>query len=95
MGTAKFLISARLLRELLELPESATIVGDQTGNVELVVSDEAIPEHALTVVPTWVRKGEATEFLNYRVSTRLLTEAEPEPASVSQTPEAGVQHHPV
>lgn len=66
--TATTLISAPLLRELLELPEDIEIVpDDDIGNIRLTLRSSRIPEGATEVTPVWRKLGESkTEFLELK-----------------------------
>lgn len=67
MKQATIQISAELLRDLLQFPEDVEIVGGDTGNVELTVRSERIPEGQSEVLAVWIKKGQhmEPEFLRF------------------------------
>lgn len=68
MTQSTILISAELLRDLLQFPKSVEIIGEgATGNVRLTVESDLIPEGHDEVLPTWIRKGRDAEpeFLRF------------------------------
>ncbi len=59
------LISTELLRDLLQLPEDITIVGRPDGNLLITLEGDRLPNDTPEVLPTWVKKGDKTEFLKF------------------------------
>jgi len=60
-------ISGPLMVKLLELPEGTSLGCDPSGNMDIEVFHPDIPKKAKNVIPTWVKKGESTEFLEFKM----------------------------
>lgn len=58
-------VSAEILREALQFPDDVQVIGEEDGNVHMLVSSERIPEGADAVLAVWVKKGETVEFLKF------------------------------
>jgi hypothetical protein len=73
-------ISTEILREVLGFPDTVEIIGDASGNLNLTVSSELIPEGVTEVVAVWIRRGCDAEP-EFRSFDPINLPSEPEKAS--------------
>jgi hypothetical protein len=64
-GTAKMLVSTEILRNALEFPKTVEIVGNDTGNVELTICSDLVPEGHERVIGIWVKKDGEVQLLRF------------------------------
>lgn len=60
-------ISEPLLVQLLELPEGTSLGCNPSGNIDLEIHHQDIPQDARKVLPVWVKEGGQTKFLRFDV----------------------------
>lgn len=65
MRTAVTPISAEILREALQFPDDVKVIGEQDGNVHVLVESDRIPEGAKAVLAVWIKKGDEVEFKSF------------------------------
>lgn len=65
MNRTTILISAPLLRDLLQLPENVNVVGEHGGNVLLTLEGEGVPADTPESLAMWMKKDEEVTFLRF------------------------------